>query len=278
MSSSQRVGSPRALVGARSVHIGTFLSWAASQERTRSLRLAERPDIERTRQVIDKFGEPWWAAVVYSCFDSVSGAGAVAEHFHQPIDPVAAEKLLGELRLPSGAVGGHRTQPAHRGAKLALIAACRQADAFRTILETGYGFHDRYVSLRELRATQWGRTTCYDLLVRAGQLGIGAAARYEPDRAYLADSTGPRRGFELLWGIRVTQTNVDECEAILRWWSDHWSEVARQVGARWTGPAYGPGDFENALCIYQERGHPGYGIKPDEVPEVKTLEAGPRNC
>jgi len=223
--------SPWPLVDARRGHLAAFLKWAASQERTRSLRLSQRPDIGRTRQVLAEFVEPWWGAVVYSCFDSVIGARAVAEVFRQPLDPAAAESLLGDMTLPQGAVGAHRTQPAHRGAKLALVAACAHADAFRDVLHRGDGFHDRYVALRRLGATQWGRTTCYDLLVRTGQLGIGNEAGYEPDRAYLADSTGPRRGFELLWGVKVTPGNVDECEALLRWWSRHWAEAAQHVQA-----------------------------------------------
>jgi hypothetical protein len=215
---------------------------------------------------------------VYSCFDSITGAKAVAVAFHQPIDPGVATELLERFELPRGSVGAHRTQPANRGAKVALISACRSADAFEHNVESGTGFHDRFVALRNLRAPQWGRTTCYDLLVRAGQLGIGDPAGYAPDRAYLADSTGPRRGFELLWGIRVTPANADACEALLRWWSTNWSEVAERTAARWSGTAYGPGDFENALCIFQERGNPGYRLEPDKVGQVDVSGSGNRKC
>lgn len=246
------------LVSRRQRHIARFLSWAAEQEVTGSMRLANRADISRANRVMDAFGEPWWAVVVYTCFDSEVGARAAAEAFPRPVSATLATRLLSDLALPVGAVGGHRIQPAHRGAKLALHSACAQAADFQSILNAGTGFHDRYLSLRALKAPQWGRTTCYDLLVRAGQLKIGSASVYEPDRAYLADSTGPRKGFDLIWGIEVTRSNADECEALLRTWTDRWASIAREVGVSWAGKPYGPGDFENALCIFQERGNPGY--------------------
>jgi hypothetical protein len=248
------------LVSRRQLQIARFLSWAAEREVADSMRLANRGDIARAHRVMDAFGEPWWAAVVYTCFDSEVGALAAAEAFARPIPPTVATRLLSDLALPVGSVGGHRIQPAHKGAKVALHSACARAADFESILYAGTGFHDRYVSLRALKAPQWGRTTCYDLLVRAGQLKIGSASIYEPDRAYLADSTGPRKGFELIWGIEVTRSNADECEALLRTWTDRWGWVASEADVSWAGDPYGPGDFENALCIFQERGNPGYEI------------------
>lgn len=246
------------MVALRRRQIARFLSWAADREAVDSMRLANRPDIARVRQITNAFDEPWWAAVVYSCFDSEVGAVAVARAFRAPVSADEAAHRLAKIELPIGAVGGHRIQPAHKGAKVALISACARARDFEAILRTERGFNDRYEELRRLKAKQWGRTTCYDLLVRTGQLKIGSASGYSPDRAYLAGSTGPLKGFELLWGIAVTRSNADECEAVLRWWSDHWQLVADQVGVTWAGEPYGPGDFENALCIFQERGNPGY--------------------
>jgi hypothetical protein len=252
------------LVSSRRWQIARFLSWAETREATDSLRLAHRVDIARAGHVVDAFSEPWWAATVYTCFDSEIGARAVAPAFRSPVGHDEAERLLSEIDLPIGSVGGHRTQPAHRGAKVALLSACARADEFESILKAGRTFHARFLALRGLQATQWGRTTCYDLLVRAGQLRIGSGARYEPDRAYLAESTGPRKGFELIWGIEVNRRNAAECEALLRWWTERWHWVADEVGVSWAGLPYGPGDFENALCIYQERGNPGYGLQPNE--------------
>lgn len=249
-----------ALIAARYRPVASFLSWAAEREALDSMRLENRGDIGRVRSIMDAFGQPWWAAVVYTCFDSEVGALAVADAFHNPISASAAERHLSGLELPLGAVKGHRTQPAHKGAKVALVSACDQARDFEAILTTGSAFHDRFLALRRMHAKQWGRTTCFDLLVRTGQLKIGSRSVYEPDRAYLADSTGPRKGFLLIWGIEVTRSNADECEALLRRWSERWQWVADQVGVTWTGEPYGPGDFENALCIFQERGNPGYGI------------------
>jgi hypothetical protein len=248
------------LVRTRRGRIGRFLSWAAEREATDSMRLANRGDIGRVRRIANAFGEPWWAAVVYSCFDSELGTLAVAHDFHDPVNAGHAARLVSEMELPQGAIGGHRIQPAHKGAKVALVSACARAADFEAILNTRHGFHDRYLALRGLQAPQWGRTTCYDLLVRTGQLGIGSGSRYEPDRAYLADSTGPRKGFNLIWGFEVSRSNADECETLLRGWSARWQRVADQAGVAWTGQPYGPGDFENALCIFQERGNPGYGI------------------
>jgi hypothetical protein len=249
-----------ALVGIRCRPIARFLSWAAEREAIDSMRLANRGDINRVRRITGAFGQPWWAAVVYSCFDSEAGTLAVAEAFHGPVSAREAARLVSDMELPTRAVQHHRTQPGHTGAKLALIAACARAPDFEAILNTGSAFHDRYLALRGLQARQWGRTTCYDLLVRTGQLKIGSAVGYEPDRAYLADSTGPRKGFQAIWGIEVNRSNADECETLLRGWSDLWLRVADQVGVTWTGKPYGPGDFENALCIYQDRGNPGHGI------------------
>jgi hypothetical protein len=253
-----------ALVVSRQRPLAMFLKWAAGREASAlSLRLANRPDIARVWRILDAFAEPWWAATVYTCFDSEVGTRAVADAFRSPVDGEVAQRLLLEINLPLGSVQGHRTQPAHKGAKVALLSACARAAEFESILKTGSAFHDRFLAIRGLQAKQWGRTTCYDLLVRTGQLGIAAASKYEPDRAYLADSTGPRKGFRLVWGIEVTRSNAEECEALLRWWRDSWHWVADKVGVAWRGEPFSAGDFENALCIYQERGNPGYGPGAD---------------
>lgn len=176
-------GDWEALVSTRRRQIGRFLSWAAEREAADSMRLTSRSDIARVSRITDAFGERWWAAVVYSCFDSELGTLAVAQDFHDPVGVGRATRLVAEMKLPSGAVGGHRIQPAHKGAKVALVSACARAGDFGAILNTMHGFHDRYLALRRLQAPQWGRTTCYDLLVRTGQLARGSDSRYEPDRA-----------------------------------------------------------------------------------------------
>lgn len=246
-------------VGTRRRQIARFLSWAAEREAADSLRLSSRADVLRVLSVLNGFNEPWWAAVVYSCFDSVVGTRTVADAFRDPVSGGEAEHLLADIYLTKGAVQHHRTQPGHKGARIALISACARAKDFERILREGHAFHDRYEALRRLNAMQWGRTTCYDLLVRTGQLVIGSAARYQPDRAYLLESSGPRKGFHLILGIEVTRPNADACEAVLRGWGERWPAIADQVGVSWIGEPYGPGDFENALCIFQERGSPGYG-------------------
>lgn len=240
------------LIQARRRHIARFLTWAAGRESVDSMRLTNRGDLRRVRAVQDLFEEPWWGAVVYTCFDSEVGTRAVAPLFRTPIDPYEAERSFEKIKLPAGSVQHHRTQPGHTGARIALVSACALADDFEYILREGDGFHGRYEALRQLKAKQWGRTTCFDLLVRAGQLSLGSGHPYSPDRAYLADSTGPRKGFEMLWGIRVTRANAAKCEELLRDWTARWQQVAQRVGVAWAGAPYEPGDFENALCIFQE--------------------------
>ncbi|TMD13840.1 MAG: hypothetical protein E6J00_07145 [Chloroflexi bacterium] len=86
--------------------------------------------------------------------------------------------------------------------------------------------------------------------MRAGALAIGGQ-RYGPDRAYI--DTAPARGFLEVTGVPLTASTAEWCEAFLLWWSDHWDEVAALAGTPWDGgPPYEPGDFENALCAYQE--------------------------
>lgn len=101
---------------------------------------------------------------------------------------------------------------------------------------------------------QWGRTTCFDLFLRAGALGIGGL-HYEPEYAYLAGSTGPRSGFRKVWGRDINANNAAWGEAVLRAWTEEWPAVVDRAGADWDGDAYTPADFENALCIWQERRH-----------------------
>lgn len=47
--------------------------------------------------------------------------------------------------------------------------------------------------------------------------------------------------------------NAEHCEQILREWSRRWAETCARLDISWEGAPYSEGDFENALCIYQER-------------------------
>ncbi len=85
-----------------------------------------------------------------------------------------------------------------------------------------------------------------------GVLGVGGH-RYEPEIAYLADSTGPKAGFHAVWGRTVTRGTAEWCEGLLQAWHRDWEEVAKRVGSRWSHTPYASGDLENALCIYQDR-------------------------
>jgi hypothetical protein len=166
-----------ALADERREHVRAFLSWAAWAERSEwSLRMRNRPDIRRAAEAAARFPEPWWGVVVYSCFDSVRGALTVAPEFQHPLAPEHAEAVLETLDLERGSVGGHRIQPAVKGAKRALVSACARADLFHDVLHSSEAFEQRYVSLRAARVPQRGRTTSFDLLLRAGALAVGTTA------------------------------------------------------------------------------------------------------
>lgn len=241
------------MVETRRGEVRRFLDWASRMEAEgESLRWDARGDIEDARAVAHLFAEPWWGVVVFTAFGSLQAAKTVSGAFKSPIRASQARDLLEGLTFTRGSVGHHRIRPGLTGAKTALVSACERAAEFEEILIRGDGFRDRYQELRELRATQWGRTTCFDLVLRAGALGIGGR-RYPPDQAYLDGSTGPRSGFEQVWGIAVSRENAARCEALLTAWTENWAVVAEEAGSKWAGPPYVPGDFENALCVYQER-------------------------
>jgi len=190
--------------------------------------------------------------VVYSCFDSITGTDVAAVAFQEPLPPEHAEAVLSQLTFPRGSVGGHRIQPAVTGAKRALVAACGGADVLNCVLLGDGSFEERYARIRNARLPQWGRTTTFDLVLRAGALGIGGSF-YEPDFAQLDGSTGPKKGFRKIWGVEITTENAAWGEALLRAWTDEWQQVAAEVGVDWEGEPYTPADFENTLCIWQER-------------------------
>jgi hypothetical protein len=244
----------RDLFAQRRHEVSNFLRAALQAEAAGAgWRWRGRPDLNVARRVSERFPEAWWGVVVYSCFMSEIGAMFVAPHFLRPLDFAEAEQLLRPMGLPYGAVQQHRIQSSgHTGAKTALVSACRYAKGFRKILLGSGSFHERYNALGELHAPQWGRTTRFDLVLRASAIGLGSNF-YEPDRAYLGESTGPRKGFRAIFGIEVTSENAARCEALLRHWSASWDAVAQEAGVQWTGKPFAPGDFENALCIYQER-------------------------
>jgi hypothetical protein len=253
------------LVDVNAAAIRDFLQWSAACEASTdtSLRWRARGDLREAREVIPLFEDPWWAVVVYTCFNSTIGTQAVSDRFRRPLPVGEAQVAAASITLPAGSVGMHRIQPGHAGARRALVAACGQADTFRTILYCGIGFDDRYASLRSIGAASWGRTTCYDLLLRAGALGVANGLQYEPEFAYLAESTGPAQGFIELWG-HAFDSEMRESEDLLGWWTANWDEVAQRVGAvDHPLPAYGPADFENALCLYQEHSRRNARLRSD---------------
>lgn len=231
-----------------------FLDWVAEHEASgNSLRAQARPDIADAKEAIKKFPDnPWWGLVIFSCFGSLKGAETAARCFRHPVRADDAVRILDQIGFEKGSVGHHRIQATLKGGKEALVSACANAEEFRDILlAPDLSFDDRFQRLRGLGARQWGRTTCFDLVLRAGVLGI-SGEHYLPDRAYLRESRGPETGFQAVWGITLTKANEERCEGLLREWSRQWSEVAKEVGVTWPGEPYTIADLENALCIYQE--------------------------
>ena len=237
------------LVDSRRSKLGRFLKWAAEHERPNtndSLRAAAREDVKDALEALRLFPEDWWGLVVFSCFGSPNGTKQVAPSFQRALPVAEANRVLEELQLSSGSLGHHRKRPGFKGAKAALASACQHSEQFKCILHCGLSFHVRFENLRAMPATQWGRTTCFDLLLRAGLLGVGGQ-HYSPDRAYLLGSTGPKAGFKAIWGKEVTPKSAEWCEQLLGQWTHYWDETAQLVDIRWPGPPYTLADLENAL-------------------------------
>lgn len=252
----------------------SFLIWAGEcLDQGKPLRLRDRPDSANALSIAPLFESPWWAVVVYTCFDSVAGARRAAPLFAAPPRTDQIDRLLAALELQRGDIAGHRIQPGHRGAKTALGSACAVADEFQHILtDPALTFDERYTALLDLRAPQWSRTTCFDLTLRAGQLGI-AGRVVEPEIAYLLGSQGPASGFQQLFDIAVTAKDAASCEGVLRGWIRRWADVSTICGVTWVHEPLTAGDLENALCIFQERHKPGWPARPDLPPTRKSRVA-----
>jgi uracil-DNA glycosylase len=243
-----------ALVDQRAEAVRAYLEWARENDNEQwSFRMRERPDIPDAAEAVALFPQRWWGLVVFTCFGSTLGALTAAPYFQHPLPPREAESTLERIDFPRGSIGHHRIQPAHKGAKQALVAACADHELFYDVVHSDEDFDTRYRRLRAARMQQWGRTTSFDLLLRAGVLGIGGK-HYQPDYAYLGGSTGPKAGFTRVWGVTLNDdAAVEWAEALLRTWTREWQTVAVRVGAEWEKPPLEPCDQENFLCIYQER-------------------------
>jgi hypothetical protein len=248
-----------ALVDERRAELRRYLQWATANEHAAagadgtasSLRMDRRSDISDAAEAAALFPEQWWGVVVFTCFGSKLGAKTAAPRFRRPCDAAGAEAALEKIAFPRRSVGHHRIQATLRGAKQALVAACGQSDLFRSVLHRRDDFDARYRALRDARVRQWGRTTCFDLLLRAGALGVGGE-RCLPELAYLAGSTGPRKGFAAVFGVDPNAGKAPWAEAVLAAWTEHWQAVADRLRAEWDGPPLYPRDQENFLCVYQE--------------------------
>lgn len=241
------------LADERREQVRDFIDWAQQHETgSWSMYLANRPDIDEAREAAALYRDAWWGVVVFTCFGSLTSTRAVLNALPQPVDADVTEELLASIPFLPPKVGHHRIQQGLLGAKKALVAACERSDFLHEVIHTPRSFDERYRRLRAARLARWGRTTCFDLLLRTGALGVGGEY-YEPEIAYLAGSTGPRAGFRAVWGRDVTDVTAPWSEGLLQAWHRHWDDVADRVSAHWSGRPYAPGDLENALCIYQHR-------------------------
>jgi hypothetical protein len=242
-----------ALVDERRDEVRAFVDWAEVHETgSQSMYLANRHDIRDAGEAASLYPKAWWGVVVFTCFGSLNSARAVRHVLSEPVDADTADKLLASVCFSYPTVGHHRIQQGLLGAKKALVAACGRSDLLHEVVHTQRSFDDRYQRLRGSYLARWGRTTCFDLLLRTGALGIGGQT-YEPEFAYLAGSTGPKAGCRAVWGQDVSNQTAAWCEGLLQAWHRHWREVVDRIGTQWSGRPYAPGDLENALCIYQER-------------------------
>lgn len=242
------------LADERREQVRDFIDWAEQREASglsRSMYLANRRDIDEARLAAALCPDASWGVVVFTCFGSLKSTRTVCGVISEPVGGVAMEKLLASIDFARPKVGHHRIQSKGlTGAKEALIAACERADLLHAILHTPGSFDQRYRRLFGAGLRQWRRTTCFDLLLRTGALGIGGEC-YEPKIAYLAGSTGPRAGFRAVWGREVTSETSAWSEGVLQAWHRNWEDVVKRVSTHWSGRPYAPGDLENALCIYQ---------------------------
>jgi len=272
------------LVAGRRDSVRRYLEWALANERDAvdegepqlSMRMENRSDIRSAAEAAEFFAERRWGVVVFTCFGSKLGAGTVAPWFRRPVSPLQADAMLSKISFPSRSVGHHRIQSTLTGAKQALVAACADDDFFCDVLHHGEDFDTRYGRLRGARLRQWGRTTCFDLLLRAGALAIGGA-RCLPDFAYLAGSTGPRKGFAAIFGVPVTSETAPWAEGVLRTWAENWKDVCKDVGVDWEGDPLYPRDQENFLCVYQENRAAWSNCKPIRTGE-SNVQRPTRSC
>lgn len=251
------------LVESRKQELHHFLNWAAGCELSgRSLFLKNRGDINDAREAVILYRPwSWWGLIVFSCFGSLDSARRLREVLFQPSTPAEAKDMMESIMYsPGKTVGHHRIRPGLVGAKKAILSACDHKDLFYEVLIKTDSFDQAYNKLRNANRMrlipQWGRTTSFDLLIRAGCLSSEIGGFYfSPEFAYLAGSSGPKKGFEKVWGIQVGNANASKCENILQIWHSYWLQICEQVFAKWPSqlPPYESGDLENALCIYNER-------------------------
>lgn len=247
------------LVDSRKEELRAFLRWAAGREldgSQLSVRFSQREDIKRCRESLGWFEGEWWGVLVYSCFDSLIGTKKAASRFRAPVSVSIAQGKLESLTFPPRSVQFHRSQATLKRAKSALLDICLKHQPLRHVLQdtsAAATFENRFARLQKIDVDGWGRTTCFDVLVRAGSLPEVDGGSYRPASAQLFGSTGPSNGFRLVWGRSVSRANAESCEMILTVWAENWGEVARRVELPWESEPFDCADLENALCVYQEK-------------------------
>src|SRR5438067_11284 len=93
----------------------------------------------------------------------------------------AAQTTAGCDARPRGSVPPHRMQVTLTRSRRSLVSLCEKSDhVSRALCEPSLAFDDRFVELMDTHVYAWGRTTCFDALLRAGVLGISGHA-YRPE-------------------------------------------------------------------------------------------------
>jgi hypothetical protein len=132
-----------------------------------------------------------------------------------------------------------------------MLSVCQYRDDIARIGRLMSSVEDAVQQLLALRARQVGRTTAFDLALRAGQ--FLHPQPIEPATAHLKGSTGPASGFDQVWGFNPAGPLSARGEGVVRRWTSEWAEVASVVEVDWPWRPFSAGDLENALCIYQDR-------------------------
>ena len=219
--------------------------------------MSNRPDIVRARHSVSLFPEEWWARRLLvlrfghwhrsrcSCLSGASPRG-VCRGCPQPdrLPPRLGRRSQDPTCRDGREARAHRRlRPSRRirehHSRRRVVRRALRTDPRRTSTSVGADDELRSSSSR-WRSWHWRQLLC---------AAVRTARRLDLRK----------KGFKKIWGIEITAENAPWGEALLRAWTEEWQRVAVEVGIEWEGEPYTPADFENALCIWQERRYDSVG-------------------